>query len=381
MSYATEIHATIACNLDADKLKATLPLFAAEQVEGIEWSFDALYKLQKTPTWFDELLQTFGDAGRLVGHGVFFSIFSAKWTDNHQRWLEHLKKMHQQFHFDHVTEHFGFMTGKNFHQGAPIGIPYTPETLAIGQDRLKRIYGACECPVGLENLAFAYSLDEVKRHGDFLEKLIECVNGFIILDLHNLYCQIHNFDISYEDIIEFYPLEKVREIHISGGSWEDSELLPQKKIRRDTHDDAVPKEVFDLLKKTLPLCPNVKYVVMEQLGHSIKSEETIQQFQQDFLQMKKLIENHKKTTTNSHHIINSFLPKNISVDIQPLENQQLYHEQIALSNILETANDLEHANQLLAKSSLLNSEWQTEKWVPHMLETVIQIAQKWKDGF
>jgi hypothetical protein len=48
--------------------------------------------------------------------------------------------------------------GKNFPYGAPLPSPYGAATLRIGQDRLNRIYEACRCPIGLENLAFSYSL-------------------------------------------------------------------------------------------------------------------------------------------------------------------------------------------------------------------------------
>jgi uncharacterized protein (UPF0276 family) len=81
-----------------------------------------------------------------------------------------------------------FFTGENLHYGAPLPSPYGSATLRIGQDRLSRSYDACRCPVGLENLAFSYLLDEVKRHGEFLEKLLKPVHSFLILDLHKLYC-------------------------------------------------------------------------------------------------------------------------------------------------------------------------------------------------
>ncbi|MEO7800663.1 MAG: DUF692 family multinuclear iron-containing protein, partial [Ginsengibacter sp.] len=267
------IYAAVACNLDQHLLSACLPLFEAEQIEAIEWSFDSLYKHENIPAWFTELLTTFSNEGRLVGHGIYFSLFSGGWSKEQEQWLKHLKKVSSAFRFDHMSEHFGFMTGKNFHQGAPIGIPFNWTTLAIGHDRLKRIYQACECPVGLENLAFSYSLEEVKRHGEFLEQLVEPVNGFIILDLHNLYCHLHNFNISFEDLIHLYPLHRVREIHVSGGSWEDSLLSPAKKVRRDTHDDTVPAEVFELLRQSIPLCPQLKFVVLEQLGSALATPE------------------------------------------------------------------------------------------------------------
>ena len=166
-----KIYSSVACNLDSNILQASLPLLQAEKVEAIEWSFDTLYNHKNIPAWFVELLTAFGNEGRLIGHGVYFSLFFGKWTKSQQKWLDHLKKVTKNFRFDHITEHFGFMTGEDFHKGAPIGVPMTSSTLAIGQDRLKRIYNACQCPVGLENLAFAYSLDEVKRHGEFLNQL------------------------------------------------------------------------------------------------------------------------------------------------------------------------------------------------------------------
>ncbi len=97
------------------------------------------------------------------------------------------------------------MTGQDFHHGAPLNIPYTASTLRIGRDRLLRIADACGRPVGLENLAFAYSADEVRRHGEFLDRLLEPVNGFLILDLHNLYCQVENFGMDFETLSAMHP--------------------------------------------------------------------------------------------------------------------------------------------------------------------------------
>ncbi len=377
----TKIYSSIACNLDANILKTALPLFHTEKVQAIEWSFDSLFKVRNIPDWFIDLLKEFGAADRLIGHGVFFSLFSGKWSEEQNRWLAHLKKVSHNFNFDHITEHFGFMTGENFHKGAPISLPFTEKILAIGQDRLKRIYEACECPVGLENLAFAYTLDEVERHGEFLNQLMESVNGFIILDLHNLFCQLHNFEKNFEDIIKLYPLDRVREIHISGGSWEDSSLEPNKKVRRDTHDDAVPLEVFQLLEKAIPLCPNLKYVVLEQLGTGLSTESEQQQYQKDFFQMDQIVESYNDVTdskSTQHNFANNFLPA-IPFDLgEPLQDEKLHQEQIQLSQILENTSDYTTAKTALLNSSLANSRWNVESWNPVMLETAIAIAQKWQ---
>jgi len=374
------IRSTLACNLETNLILAALPLFEAERVGALEWSFDALYAHEQLPDWFTALLTTYSEAGRLVGHGVFFSLLSGRWTSEQQAWLTRLRALSREFRFDHITEHFGFMTGADFHKGAPINIPCTAVTLALGQDRLSRIQDACRCPVGLENLAFAYSLDDVKRQGDFLRQLIEPVNGFIILDLHNLYCQSKNFNLNLTDLLSLYPLDRVREIHISGGSWAGVDVEPGRQIRRDTHDDAVPDDVFDWLGTSIDRCPNLGYVVLEQLGTGLATESERLAFQADFNRMDSIVE--QKNDLTNERTMTSFLPKvPLIINPVPLENHRLYTQQIELSVILETAADAKQAHLRLADSSLANSEWEVERWEPAMLETAVAIARKWKDGF
>jgi proline iminopeptidase len=376
-----KVLSAIACNLDAHILSAALPLFEAEKVQAIEWSFDVLFKRPDIPNWFWELIQAYSQNNRLIGHGVFFSLFLGKWQPEQTQWLAHLKQLCQTTHFDHITEHFGFMTGADFHKGAPLSIPFDKNTLNLGIDRLQRIQAACQCPVGLENLAFAYSYDEVKKHGDFLAQLVESINGFIILDLHNLYCQLHNFDLQFDDIINRYPLDKVREIHISGGSWDEITIEHSKKqIRRDTHDNGVPHVVFELLIKTLPKCPNLKYVVLEQLGTALYSQESQSIFQNDFLRLDNIVSLYNNQHPD-HTTTNLFLPPPYTVSDAPIECISLYGQQQQLSHILENASDCQQAQQQLAQSTLANTAWQIEKWQPTMIETARQIAQKWKNGW
>jgi len=371
-----QVLAALACNLDAGILSASLPLFAEEQVEALEWSFDALFRAKEVPEWFYELIGLYGREQRLIGHGVFFSLFSGRWLPEQQEWLQQLRQLCARFTFDHVTEHFGFMTGADFHHGAPLAIPYTPVTLAIGRDRLARIQDACRCPVGLENLAFAYTADEVKRHGEFLEQLVAPVNGFIILDLHNLYCQLHNFSFDLHALLELYPLHLVREIHISGGSWEQAEGAPGGEVRRDTHDDRVPEAVFELLEECIPLCPQLKFVVLEQLGAGLQTPGSHQGFREDFLKMKGAIAkaDRKRLGTKA----NLFLPSAPVIPLVPAEDETLYAQQLELSRILETAGGYKEAKEALERSSLAGSDWHTERWEPYMLETALQIARKWK---
>ncbi|TGE29932.1 DUF692 family protein [Hymenobacter metallicola] len=346
------------------------------RVEALEWSFDTLFWAEQVPEWFTELLLTYSQQQRLVGHGVYFSLLSGRWTAEQQQWLQQLQELTKRFAFDHITEHFGFFTGQNFHSGAPLPIPYTRSALHLGQDRLQRIQQACGCPVGLENLAFAYSLDEVQRHGEFLDELVEPVNGFLILDVHNLFCQLHNFAVPYEELIRRYPLDRVREIHISGGSWDDSGPTPGRPVRRDTHDGAVPEEVFQLLEQTMPRCPNLRYVVLEQLGNALKTDAQHTQFRADFCRMEALVTRHRSRAAGRAGQL--FLPLQPGAAGPVAEDESLYAQQQQLSRILETAPTFEEARRQLQASPLAHSAWKIEEWEPHMLETARRIAQKWQ---
>ena len=128
---------------------------------------------------------------------------------------------------------FGWMATQDFARSAPLPMPMLPETLRLGCDRIQQFADIAQIPVGLENLAFAFGLQDVRQQGEFLDQLLDPIDGFLLLDLHNLYCQMHNFQLSATEILSFYPLKRVRELHLSGGSWSQNGTAT---IRRDTHD-------------------------------------------------------------------------------------------------------------------------------------------------
>jgi uncharacterized protein (UPF0276 family) len=274
--------------LEDDFLRATLPLFEAGEVEVLEWSFDIGWGLPALPAWADELLGQYSRAGRLLGHGVTFSALSAAWTPRQAAWLDRLRHELAERSYLHVSEHFGFMTAGDFHRSAPLPVPLTDASLRIGQERLQMLADCGARPVGLENLAFAFGRQDVADQGRFLDRLLEPVNGFVLLDLHNLYCQSCNFGIPIAELLDLYPLSRVRELHISGGSWssvtgtdpanEDhrqgragGSAPTGNRVRRDTHDGPVPEEVFAAVPQALARCPAVTAVIFERLGGTLHS--------------------------------------------------------------------------------------------------------------
>jgi hypothetical protein len=187
---------------------------------------------------------------------------------------------------------------------------------------------------------------------------------------------MENFGISADELLALYPLHRVREIHISGGSWEQVASEPDRRIRRDTHDDAVPANVFALLDLAIDRCPECKYVVLEQLGAGLKTHESRQQFYFDFVHMENILQQKNKSRTGKGQC--DFLPLHLLESGPAAEDELLFQQQRELSNILESGLSYAEAMTALERSSLANTTWNIEHWHPAMLETAMQIARKWK---
>ncbi|UKB85820.1 DUF692 domain-containing protein [Chryseobacterium sp. MEBOG06] len=350
---------------ETDFVSAVLPLLESSSVDVLEWSFDTFYDA-KEPAWLNELLNFYSENNRLIGHGVYYSLFDAIWTERQEIWLKKLKEEVHKRNYNHITEHFGFMNTENFHQGVPLPISLHPKTLQIGKDRLYRLQDTVNIPVGIENLAFSFCIDDVKEQGVFLDQLVEDTNGFLILDLHNIYCQACNFDVGMQEIISLYPLHKVKEIHLSGGSWQES-AYGKKQIRRDTHDDLIPEEIVSILPSVLAQCPDLEYIIIERLGSTIKTDSQKKDFFNDFKKVEKI------TEASDHQICkkDNWLKKTVEFPEKPIEDLILYEEQTRLTKLLFDSKG----------SGIIKEEsfhyFKTENWDPEMIRTASNIIKNW----
>ena len=179
------------------------------------------------------------------------------------------------------------------------------------------------------------------------------------------------------------PLPRVREIHISGGSWQPSVHRPPPGVRRDTHDDRVPEEVFALLAQTMPRCPNLKFVMLEHMGFALAADQSQSDYRDDFRRMRALVhaEQARRETVLNSPTLNLFLPPLLSLSPLPLEDLALYQQQQTLSNILESSDSLAVTQAAIQNSILAGTDWDVAAWDPAMLETARLIAGQWRDGF
>ena len=275
---------------ERDLRVAQLPLFADGLVEAIEWTIDTEFE-GSVPDWVEALLDHYGSAGALYAHGVQYSPLSGVFEARQSRWLERASRALGRRPYRHLSEHFGFTTVPGLARGTPLPVPFVPGAVAIGRERLVSLQEAASgAPVGLENLALAMSRDDVFVHGEFLDQLLEPTDGFLLLDLHNLYCQAQNFDVSADELVRAMPLHRVREIHVSGGSWSAVNTpAGPRPFRRDTHDGAIPSDVFAMLAFALPRCPRLEVVFVERLGQTLQESGEVGRYREDYQRVRAIV--------------------------------------------------------------------------------------------
>ncbi|MDI1476420.1 DUF692 family multinuclear iron-containing protein [Polyangium sp. y55x31] len=274
---------------------AAAPLFAEGLVDAVEWNVDQrwLYgdSARKLPRWIDRLLDLYASADCLYGHGVWFSVLSARWEPRQDRWLSNLARECRRRRYRHISEHFGFLTAGAFAEGTLLPVPKTEASIRIGADRLARLADAAGGAAGLENLAAALGPDDADAQGGFLDAILAEAGGFLLLDLHNLYTLGVNMGRDPADLLSTYPLERVREIHVSGGSFYRTRAAPEKgPFRLDSHDGPLPPEVLALLPRALARCPNVEVVFFERRGDTFASKDDFTRYRDDFRAVRRAVE-------------------------------------------------------------------------------------------
>ncbi len=161
-----------------------------------------------------------------------------------------------------MSVHFGMNRFGNHRVWTFLPIQPDRKQISMATDRLKHISDYFSCPVGVENLALALSTDDVFRQIDSLEKMIKYSDCYILLDLHNLFCQAQNYSLSFEELVSLYPLDRVLEVHMSGGS-DFRATSSGAEFRRDTHDGPLPMDLLSIYKKYAHKFNQLNWIIYE----------------------------------------------------------------------------------------------------------------------
>jgi uncharacterized protein (UPF0276 family) len=202
----------------------------------------------------------------IVVHGVELSIGSA--LECNESYLDMLERFQAIWPFRWHSEHLSYQTmpGEDrapLNIGVPVALPGTAEVVRLVGERAATIRARYGVPFLLENPA--HYLDklvyepEIGDEVGLITAITEHGDCGLLLDLHNLHCNAINHGFDALSAVDRMNLDRVVEIHVAGGRWEDGYWM-------DTHDGRVPAPVWELLEYTLPRCSKSAGVVFELLN-------------------------------------------------------------------------------------------------------------------
>ena len=146
------------------------------------------------------------------------------------------------WHSEHLC--VGGSDGRFFHDLLPL--PFTEEAVAISSQRLIELRDGIDVPLALENVSYyaPQSVDGL-HEVDFVNEVLERTDAKLLLDVNNVYVNSKNFGFDPKAYIDRVASERVVQIHVAG-HW-----VQESGLRIDTHGEAVPDDVFDLLEYAL----------------------------------------------------------------------------------------------------------------------------------
>jgi uncharacterized protein len=203
-----------------------------------------------------------------IAHGVGLSLGTAGDADRRARWLARLAADQRQFNYRWYTDHLGASALAGLAMTLPIGLPMTPESVAVVRARLADMQAVVPT-VGLENSAIYFVLGDPLGEPAFINAIL-AGEHHLLLDLHNLHTMATNFGFDPLEYLRRLDLDRVLEIHLAGGRASDPEWLPSRRaLHLDSHDASVPEPVWRLLEHVLPRCPHVRAVVLERMEGTV----------------------------------------------------------------------------------------------------------------
>lgn len=341
---------------------AALPLFEAGVVDAIEWTVDLGWS-EPVPDWTTALLEAYGDAGRLYGHGVTLSPTTARRDDAGARWLDRLAR--DPYRYRHLTEHWGFSRARGIIRSAPMPVLACTGAVTSTIEALRGLAAVARVPVGLENLALAFGPADVDAQPAMLATVLDAIDGVLLLDLHNLWCQAVNYQRDVRELATRYPLHRVRELHVAGGSWSASEY--GAPFRRDTHDALVPREVMDLVAWIIPRCPALEVVILERLPDALGDHEA---WRGEWRELAAAVRGAPREPIE--------VPRPVAVDLDALTPASTSAYQDALTAVLLAGGDARTTRSaLLAHPDAAPVRAQIAGWDLRAIEVALALTRRW----
>ena len=176
----------------------------------------------------------------------------------------------KQKHFDAIREIADYVNTVNFSDhlsiteagGVEIGqltpIPWSIEACDAVCRNIDAIQSQIQVPFLIENVANRFVFPETElRETEFINLVVKRTGCYLLLDLHNIHVNSHNFGYDPFEWVSEIDMDLVEGIHIAGGFYDEDGTLV------DGHSSLAPDRVWDLYRyvceRTLPSCTIVEW--------------------------------------------------------------------------------------------------------------------------
>lgn len=194
----------------------------------------------------------------LVVHTISLSLGSTDGPD--RRHLEALARLVQNAHAPWFGDHLCYTRAGGVDIGHLAPLPRTEEALAAIRRNVALVRDQVDAPIVLENIAYvADPPGSTMSEAEFVSRAVVETDSGMLLDLTNLHANSVNHDYDPYEWLNAMPLDRVVQIHITGGHYRDGVLI-------DSHSSRTPDDVWSLLAYTAERAP-IKAVLLERDEH------------------------------------------------------------------------------------------------------------------
>ena len=176
-------------------------------------------------------------------HGVGLSIGSMQPLDRAH--LARLRTLCDRYQPESFSEHLAWSTHDSVFLNDLLPLPYTQETLDRVADHVDAVQEVVGRQMLLENPAtYVLFAESTIEEAAFLAEIARRTGCGLLLDVNNVFVAATNHNLNPSDYIARFPLEAVREIHLSG----HSETVDERgaSLLIDSHDTPVRDLVWAL---------------------------------------------------------------------------------------------------------------------------------------
>lgn len=216
--------------------------------------YDAILATRPRLDWFEALTENYLVPGGkplhyleriradypVVLHGVALSIGGTDPLD--REYLRQLRTLARRVDAAWLSDHLCWtgVGGKSLHDLLPL--PWTDAVLRHVVDRMHAVQDYLGERILLENASsYVTFCDAEMTEGEFLARVSEDADCFLLLDVNNVYVSSRNHGFDPVAYLDALPGDRVRQIHLAGHTDYGNHVI-------DTHDAAIVPDVWALYR-------------------------------------------------------------------------------------------------------------------------------------